>query len=496
MSVLKKLASQTAVYGVSSIVGRVLTYLLVPIYTRVFGRAEYGVVTELYAYVAFLNIVFTYGIETAYFRFANRVGTDRQLLYDRVLSLLLLSSVVLSGALALLARPLAELLRYPNQSNYVVWLALILGLDAIVALPFARLRLENRARKFATVRLVNIGVNVGLNLFFIKLCPDVLAGKTLPALRPLVEAVYDPTLGVGYVFLVNLLANALYVPLLARELFGFRFRWPEWAVVRPLLGYAYPLMFMGLAGMVNEVLDRIVLKYWLPEGFYPHMTNQAALGVYGACYKLSIFMSLVIQAFRYAAEPFFFSQSTQKNSPATFALVLKWFTLCCAFIFVVISLNLEDFGLLLGPAFRVGLGVVPILLMANLFLGVYYNLAVWFKLTDKTYYGTYIGVGGAVLTVALNLLLIPFLGYTGCALATLACYFMMAVLCWRLGERHFPVPYPALRLGLWLLVAAALVALGWWVQPIGWWARHAWHIGLTLGFLATLYLVERPRQTA
>ncbi|WP_201985904.1 lipopolysaccharide biosynthesis protein [Hymenobacter rubidus] len=496
MSVAKRLASQTAVYGVSSIVGRVLTYLLVPVYTRVFGRAEYGIVTELYAYVAFLNIVFTYGIETAYFRFANQAGADQKMLYDRVLSLLVLTSVVLSGVLALLARPLATLLHYPDQSQYIVWLAIILGLDAVVALPFARLRLENKARKFATVRLLNIGVNVGLNLFFIKLCPDVLAGKMLPFLRPLVEALYDPTLGVGYVFLVNLIANALYVPLLARELFGFQFRWPEWAVLRPLLKYAYPLMFMGLAGMVNEVLDRIVLKYWLPAGFYPGMSNEAAVGVYGACYKLSIFMSLVIQAFRYAAEPFFFAQSTQKNSPATFALVLKWFTICCALIFVFISLNLEDFGQMLGLQFRQGLGVVPILLMANLFLGVYYNLSVWYKLTDRTYYGTYIGLGGAVLTVALNLLLIPLLGYMGCAWATLACYFTMAMLCWRLGERHFPVPYPAVRLGLWLLFATALVALGWWVPVADWWLRHAWHAGLTLVFLAALYLVERPRAAA
>ena len=207
-------------------------------------------------------------------------------------------------------------------------------------------------------------------------------------------------------------------------------------------------------------------------------------------------MSLVIQAFRYAAEPFFFAQSTDKNSPATFAMILKWFTLCCAVIFVGISLNVEDFGRLFlrRPEYLQGLVVVPVLLLANLFLGVYYNLSVWFKLTDKTYYGTYIGAGGAVLTIALNFVLIPWLGYLGCAIATLACYFTMAVLCWRLGERHFPVPYPALRLGLWLLFAAGLVALGWYVQPMGWWLRHAWHVGLTLAFVAALWLVEQPRR--
>lgn len=494
MSIAKKLASQTAIYGVSSIVGRVITYLLVGVYTRVFVPAEYGIVTELYAYVAFLNIVFTYGMETAYFRFANRPDTDRRALYNRTLSLLLVSSLLLSGLLVLLAGPLAALLKYPGQEKYFIYLALILGIDAVAALPFARLRLENRARKFAGLRLLNVVVNVGLNLFFIKLCPDVLAGRYLPALHPLVELVYNPSVGVGYVFIANLIANALYLPLLWRELSDFRFRAPDLAVLWPMLTYAYPLMLMGLAGMVNEVLDRIVLKYWLPEGFYPHLSNQAAVGVYGACYKLSIFMSLVIQAFRYAAEPFFFAQSADKNSPATFALVLKWFTLCCALIFVVISLNLEDFGLMVGPAFREGLVVVPILLLANLFLGVYYNLSVWFKLTDKTYFGTYIGFGGALLTVLLNLWLIPLLGYVGCAWATLACYFMMAAVCWWLGERHFPIPYPVARLLSWLALAAGLVLVGQFLIPGNYWLRHALHAGLCLVFVGLVALVERPRR--
>ena len=498
MSVAKRLASQTAVYGVSSIVGRVLTYLLVPLYTGAFAAAEYGVVTGLYAYVSFLNVVFTYGMETTFFRFANQPGADRQDLYDRVLSLLLLSTAALTGGLLLLARPLLALLEIPpGHERYAYWVALILGLDALTAIPFARLRLENRARKFAGIKLAGIGANVALNLFFIVLCPAVLSGKWLPGLAPLVARVYDPAVGVGYVFLSNLVASGLMLLLLGRELLDFRFRL-DWGVLRPLLRYAYPLMLMGLAGMVNETLDRILLPKWLPVGFYPGQSSLTAVGIYGACYKLSILMSLVIQAFRYAAEPFFFSQSTDKNSPATFALILKWFTLCCAVIFVGVSLNVEDFGaiFLRRPEYRQGLAVVPVLLLANLFLGVYYNLSVWFKLTDKTYYGTYIGAGGAVLTIALNFLLIPVWGYMGCAVATLACYFTMALLCWRLGERHFPVPYPALRLGLWLLLATALVALGGGVEVAGFWARHAWHAGLTGVFLAALYAVERPRRAA
>ncbi len=495
MSIAKKLASQTAVYGVSSIVGRVLTYLLVPLYTRAFAAAQYGVVTGLYAYVSFLNVVFTYGMETTYFRFANRPGTDRRALYDRSLSLLLVSSILLTLLLIGLARPLLGLLDIPpGHERYAYWVALILGLDAVSAIPFARLRLENQARKFAAVKMAGIVLNVALNLFFIVLCPYLLkAGGG----HSVISAVYDPSLGVGYVFLSNLAASAFTLLLLGRELLDFRFRL-NLAPLRPLLKYAYPLMLMGLAGMVNETLDRILLPKWLPLGFYPGQSSLTAVGIYGACYKLSIFMSLVIQAFRYAAEPFFFAQSTEKNSPATFALVLKWFTLCCAVIFVAISLNVEDFGRLFlqRAEYRQGLAVVPVLLLANLFLGVYYNLSVWFKLTDKTYYGTYIGAGGAVLTIVLNFLLIPVLGYMGSAIATLACYFMMAVLCWRLGERHFPVPYPVARLSLWLGLAVALVALGWWVPVASWGPRHVWHTGLSAAFVGVLYLVERPRRGA
>ncbi|WP_316248042.1 polysaccharide biosynthesis C-terminal domain-containing protein [Hymenobacter sp. BT491] len=495
-SIAKRLAGQTAVYGISSIVGRVLSYLLVPMYTGRFVAAQYGIVTGLYAYVSFLNVVFTYGMETTYFRFANRPGTDRKLLYDRVLSMLLASSVLLTLLLALLAAPLMRLMSLPpGNERYAIWVALILGMDAVAAIPFARLRLENKARKFAAIKLANILTYVLLNLFFIVLCPDVVAGKYLTGLRPLIERLYDPTLGVGYVFLSNLFASGLTLVLLWRELTDFRFQL-NLEPLRPMLRYAYPLMLMGLAGMVNETLDRILLGSWLPQGFYPGKSNLAAVGIYGACYKLSIFMSLVIQAFRYAAEPFFFAQSTEKNSPTTFALVLKWFTLCCALIFVVISVNLEDLApiFLRRPEYREGIGVVPILLLANLFLGVYYNLSVWFKLTDKTYFGTYIAFGGAILTIALNFLLIPLLGYMGSAITTLACYFTMAAVCWWLGERHFPIPYPVARLSVWLLFAIGLVAVSWYLPIADFWLRHAVHLLICAGFAGLLFLAERPRR--
>ncbi|TGE09872.1 MATE family efflux transporter [Hymenobacter fodinae] len=496
MSIAKRLASQTAVYGISSIVGRVLSYLLVPVYTARFAAAQYGIVTGLYAYVSFLNVVFTYGMETTYFRFANRPGTDRRQLYDQVMSLLLVSTVLLTALLMWQAPVLLRLLELPPSSErYAHWIALILGLDALAAIPFARLRLENKARKFAGIRLTNILISVALNLFFIVFCPDVLSGEYLTGLQPLVERVYNPSMGVGYVFLSNLVASFLTLVMLGRELTDFRFR-ISLAPLRPLLKYAYPIMLMGLAGMVNETLDRILLPKWLPDNFYPGQSSLTAVGIYGACYKLSIFMQLVTQAFKYAAEPFFFAQSTEKNSPRIFAMVLKWFTLSCAVIFVVVSVNVEDFGRLFlhRAEYLEGLVVVPILLLANLFLGVYWNLSVWFKLTDKTYYGTYIGFGGAVLTIALNFLLIPILGYLGSALATLACYFMMAVVCWWLGNQHFPVPYPVVRLLTWIGLAAGVVAVAWYVPITEYWTRHAFHVLLTLGFMGLLLLVERPHR--
>jgi O-antigen/teichoic acid export membrane protein len=495
MSIAKRLASQTAIYGVSSIVGRVLNTFLVPVYTARFAAAEYGIVTGLYAYVAFLNVAFTYGMETTYFRFANRPGTDRRELYDRVMTLLLLSSVALTAVLAALARPLMSLLDLPpGHERYAIWIALILGLDAVAAIPFARLRLENKARKFAAIRLANIAVNVGMNLFFIVFCPDVLAGKYLAGLQPLVAGIYNPTVGIGYIFLSNLAASAFTLLLLGRELLDFRFRL-NLEPLRPMLQYAYPILLMGLAGTVNEMLDRTILPKWLPEGFYPGQSKQAALGIYGACYKISVLMNLVIQAFKYAAEPFFFAQSTEKNSPRTFALVLKWFTLCCAMLFVGVSVNLDIVAsvFLQRPEYLQGLAVVPVLLLAYLFLGVYWNLSVWFKLTDKTYYGTYLGFAGAVLTIALNFLLIPLLGYMGSAIATLACYFMMAALCWWLGERHYPVPYPVGRLLMWLAVAVGVVAISWWAPVAAGWARYGFHTLLTLGFIGLVAAVEGRR---
>ncbi|MCJ8165624.1 polysaccharide biosynthesis C-terminal domain-containing protein [Pontibacter sp. E15-1] len=493
MSIAKKLVGQTAAYGLSSIVGRALNYLLVPIYTKVFLPEEYGVVSYLYAAVGFFNILYTYGMETAYFRFSNKPGTDKVRLYNQVLSLILSSSLLSTMLLILASGAIARYIGFPDQQEYIVWLAIVLAIDAIVAIPFARLRLQNKAVKFASIKLANILFTVGANMFFLVLCRDIYNGNYLQELRPLVGKLYNPEFGIGYIFLINLVANALLIPMLWKEFSRFRFELNK-ELLRPMLVYAYPLMLMGMAGAVNELLDRILLEEWLPEGFYPGKSNMAAVGIYSACYKLSIFMTLAIQAFRYAAEPFFFSQAEEKDSPQAFALIMKWFVIACAAIFLFISVNLEDFALLLrSEAYREGIMVVPVLLLANLFLGVYYNLSVWFKLTDKTKYGTYISFGGAAITITFNLLLIPVLGYMGSAIATFLCYFSMALASYLLGNRHYPIPYPVKTILGYIVLAIALVWLALEVEIDNFWLRHAYHLGTCVVFGAVVVLRERPR---
>lgn len=495
MSIAKKLVGQTAAYGLSSIVGRMLNYMLVPIYTDAFLPPEFGVMSYLYAFVGFFNVLYTYGMETAFFRFANKPGADKRKLYNQVLSIILSSSVVLTAMLMLLSGPIADYKDYSAQEqNYIIWLAAILAIDAIVAIPFAWLRLQNKAVKFASIKMANIIITIVANLFFLWFCREIYNGTFLQSLRPFVTTVYDPDFGIGYIFIINLVANALLIPMLWKELRIFRFELNS-EVLRPMLVYAYPLMLMGMAGMVNEMIDRILLEDWLPEGFYPNHSNEAIVGIYSACYKLSIFMTLVIQAFRYAAEPFFFSQAEDKNSPQTFALIMKWFVIACAFIFLFISVFRDDFGyiFLRRPEYREGLMVVPVLLLANLFLGVYYNLSVWFKLTDKTRFGTYISFGGAAITIVGNLLLIPVLGYMGSAIATFICYFSMALASYLLGNRHYPIPYPVKTMAGYILLAAAFVWVTIVIDIENWWVRHAIHLAVCVAFLAIVWLFERGR---
>lgn len=497
MSSIKKLASDTALYGISSILGRVLNYLLVPLYTEVFAAGEYGIVTELYAYVAFFNVLFTYGMETAYFRFSSRKEFSEQQVFNTTFSSILGSSLLLGLSLWLAAPALLDGLDYPGvQISYLYWLIIIIAIDALVAIPFARLRAQNKAFLFASARLINIFLNIGLNLFFLVLCPALLKGEYswLSFLRPLADAVYDPSIGVGYVFISNLIANALYLPMLAPQLLKARLQISK-ELWQGMLVYAYPLLLMGLAGATNEMFSRPMLRHLLPEGFYSGYDNEAAVGIFGACYKLSVFMNLAIQAFRFAAEPFFFAKASDKNSPQLFSQVMHYFVIVCSLIFFAVTVNLSWLApiFLRDPIYLEGIEVVPVLLLGYLFFGVYLNLTIWFKLADKTKYGTWFTVSGAVLTIVLNVLLIPVLGYMGAAIASLLVFFYMAAICYYFGQQHYPIPY-RLRAGLAYILGASLLAYGInMLLPENYFLQIALGIGSVVVVAALVFLFERKR---
>ncbi|WP_460672137.1 polysaccharide biosynthesis protein [Larkinella ripae] len=491
MSGFKKLASDTALYGISTILGRMLYWLMVPLHTRVFERTgEMASNVELFSYVPVLLLFYTLSLETAFFRYAARQKEDKQRVFNETLSIVLVISVVATALIWLLSSRIADALDYPDQQLFVTWVALIAATDAIVSIPFARLRVENKARQFVKTKLINISANVLLNVFFLVICPQIYNGEYLVFLQPFVDLFYDPSIGPGYIFLANLIANLLYFPLLGKAFAGFRFRLDK-PQVQLLVAYSFPLMLTALAGNINMLTDRWFLRPLLPDGFYPGLTSEDALGIYGNCYKLSVFMALAIQSFKFAADPFFFSRAEDKNAPGLLADVNKWFIIVCVLIWVGISLNLDWIGLFIGPTYRQGLGIVPILLLANLVLGVYYNIAFWFKLSDKTVYGTLITALGATVTVLLNVLLIPIMGYMGCAVAYLASSIVMCVTCYILGEKHYPVPYDVASALIYIFSGAVLIYIASQIEISNLWISVPYHLLLFGLFVGVMLVIER-----
>lgn len=472
MNPLKKLAGQTVLYGLGSIVPRMLNFLLLPLHTiDMFSREEYGVITQLMAVVAVVNIVFMFGMETTFFRFSNKEGVDRKKIFNIAQTVVLLISIPLSTLFIVFASPIANSLQVNNHSDFIIYLTLVMLVDAIVAIPFAQLRLENKALKFATLKIINVLIMIGLNLYFLKV-------------------IYDPTINVGYVFIANLAANAFYLLFFTKAIFSWRPALDK-EMAPSMFRYAFPIMITGIAGMYNEMFSRLSLGYWLPEGFYKNMSSAAAVGVFGSCYKLAVFMNLGIQAFRYAAEPFFFSTAANKNSPALFARINHYFVITCCAVLLGISINLDILQYLMDDDFRSGLAIVPVLLLAYLFLGVYYNFSVWFKITDKTHYGTLITILGAAITIAGNYLLIPLFGFMGSSWAAVLCYFSMAAICYLVGQRFHPIPY-AIWKGLAYITATMLVVeLVNSVTISNLWLSVSFHAAVMLLFVTAVYFLER-----
>lgn len=451
MSIVKKLAGQSAIYGLSSIVGRFLNYLLVPLHTNIFTQpGQYGVVTEIYAYISFLMIIYTYGMETSFFHFSEKEKVDDKKVFGSGMIALLFSTLFFSGSVILFSDNISELLNYEKHPEYIIWLALILGMDALTALPFARLRKQNRARRFAFLKLLNIFINIFFNIFFYVILP-VWYRNDEALMHDFAKLIYNPDVGVGYVFIANLLASAVTVLLMIPEM-KFSRKDYDRSLLWKMILYSMPLLVAGLAGMVNETLDRIMVKY-LTDGSSNAMKQ---LGIYGACYKLSILMTLFIQAFRYAAEPFFFAQFKQEDARKVYAMVMKYFVITCAIIFLSIMMYIDIVKYFIGKNYWPGLKVVPVLLLANLCLGVFFNLSMWYKLTGKTMYGATFAIFGAVITISLNFILIPRYGYMGAAWTTLICYASMMILSYITGQKNYKIPYEIGKMSGYLLLAIVL----------------------------------------
>lgn len=495
MASIRRLASQTAVYGIPTILGRFLQYLMVYLLTRVFSLAQYGTISVFYAYASFLMVVLTYGMETAFFRFSEK-EEDK----DSVFSTGLISLLVTSGSFIFLASifsgTIAGWIDYAGQTKYVIWFAWILGLDALVAIPFARLRSQNKAARFASLKMINILTNIGLTLFFILLCPYVW--NSYPSLHGLIGLIYRPDWGIEYVFISNLAASIITLVLVLPMIMNMRWKLHN-ELWKRMLVYAFPLLFAGLAGMVNETLDRLMLRYLLPLS---KDLSEAQVGIYSACYKISILITLFVQAYRFAAEPFFFAHAKEKDSRQTYARIMDYFMIAILSTFLVTMLFLDDVFLhLIDKKYWLGKGVIPILMLANIFLGVYYNLSIWYKLTGKTIWGAWLSLIGAVITLALNFWWIPLSpdhlihGYIGSAWATFICYGSMMVIAYILGQKFYPIPYNLKKFAGYLVFALLLYFISANVHISQAFPRIAFNTGLLLVFLLTALFLEKPRLT-
>lgn len=484
MNPFKKLAGQTAIYGLPTIVGRFLNYFLVPLYTYKFAPEQFGVYTELYSYVSFLMIVLTYGMETACFRFANQSDNPGKVFSTALTSIVLTSSVFLV-LMYFLKGIISTEIGYPEHQEYITWFAWILALDAITAIPFARLRQENKAKAFALIRSVNIATNIGFNLFFYIVCEELYESNP----NSFISSIYDPSIGIGYIFISNLLASLVSLIMLLPVIFRTKLSTDK-ILWKEMLVYSLPLLVAGLAGMVNETMDRILLKYLVPKDANPLYQ----VGVYGACYKIAILMTIFIQTYRYAFEPFFFSHSKEADSKKNYAALMNYFVFACSVIFLGTMLYLEFIQHFIGPKFREGLRIVPILLLANLFLGIFFNLSIWYKLSGKTLKGAWLAIIGAVITIVLNVLWIPKFGYMGSAWATLVCYSSMAVISYVWGNKHYPVEYDLKRILSYLFISVFLYYVSIWLTSDSMLIRILVNTGLLLAFLAFGVFVETRKK--
>lgn len=441
---IRKLIGHTAIYGLSSMFGRLLNFLLVPLYTALLDPSEYGVVSELYAWVAFLVVFLSFGMETTYFHFLQKDRKQEGIFNQGLLTLI---SINLGFLLILLIahQQIANALLFSEHVEYIILLGLVVVVDAIAALPMAKLRAEEKAKTFAAIQFTSILVNIGLNLFFLMV-------------------LFDPEhseMGIIYILVANLISSLLKPLFLYKHYKGLRFSW-NGSLAKEMVFYGFPLMLAGLAGIINETIDRILLKHLLFDGTASSLEYaDTQVGIYSACYKLAMLITIFLQAYRYAAEPLFFSMSKDEDRNMQYRKIMNVFIAALSFMFLVVTLNIDFFKLFIrNEAYYEGLGVVPILLLANIFLGIYINQSIWYKLSGQTRFGAYISIGGASITLILNFILIPKMGYWAAAWVTLLVYGSQMVASYLLSRKHYPIPYNLRKFCLYIVLALILFYIG------------------------------------
>ena len=470
---MKILAKETAIYGVSSIVGKFLNWMLVPLYTYVLQQqSDYGIVTNLYAWTALLLVILTYGMETGFFRFANKEGENPQTVYKTSLIALFSTSLLFAVVCVVWQVPIAVALGYPTHSEFIAMLGVVVAMDAFASIPFAYLRYKKHPLQFAALKLLFVFLNIVLNLFFLVLCPKIQDWG-------IIASWYNPDYGVGYVFVANIMATAIQTMfLLPAILEGFKSSGAQecrclgvfsWKLLGQMLKYSLPLLVLGVCGIMNQTLDRILFPF-----FYTGVDAQTQLGIYGACFKVAMVMMMFTQAFRYAYEPFVFAKHKDKQSVAAYADAMKYYIVFSYMILLGMIFYLDLLKFIIAPSYWEGLKIVPIVLWTYIFQGVYFNLSFWYKLTDKTQWGAYFSIIGVVITFGLQVVFVPRIGYMASALSSTVCYMVIMLLSYFMGRKHLTIPYDLRRIGIYTLVVLILLA-GYYVLahllPINEWLK-------------------------
>ncbi|RAV29433.1 oligosaccharide flippase family protein [Sinomicrobium soli] len=480
MGALQKLFKHTFIYGLATVLPRMLSFILVPLYTQLLpDEKEYGEVSIVFTWILIFNVILAYGMETAFFRFYNQESDKRKVESTSTISILISTILFLLVALSFSDR----LAHWADiGTEYIVYTIWILALDAFVIIPFARLRALQKPLVYTYIKLGNVAVNLGLNVFFLVVLPR-LAGQDAPG--GLWSRIYVEDFQIAYIFISNLVASGL--TLLALLPAYFRISWHfDGELWRRMMRYAWPVLIAGMAYTVNEALDKILLDQLLPESI-----ARGEVGIYSACYKLAVFMTLYATAFRLGVEPFFFSYAKERNAPETYALITQYFVIfgACILLGVIVFIDILKVFILRKPVYYEGLDIVPLIILANLCLGIYHNLSVWYKVTDRTRFGAYISVFGALLTLVLNMVLIPVISYRGSAIATLVAYAGMMVLSYMLGQKYYPIPYNLGKILSYLLVSVGFSLLSFYVFP----GNFLIGSGLLFVFLAMVFYLERQQ---